>query len=145
VRRGGVGPTVPQQLTVPPRSIGCEKVADAEQWRRRRTIRVLERSYFLSGRPATIPRASGNARSASDEKRIEFRIGINVGDIIIDRGDIFGDGVNVAARMGQLRKSDPIRSSFLSSAGQTSFSASSDMAPRRASSAFFSITAASVG
>ena len=34
-----------------------------------------------------------------EEKRIEFRIGINVGDIIIDRGDIFGDGVNVAARL----------------------------------------------
>jgi adenylate cyclase len=33
------------------------------------------------------------------EKRIEFRIGINVGDIMIDRGDIFGDGVNVAARL----------------------------------------------
>jgi len=33
------------------------------------------------------------------EKRIEFRIGIHVGDIIIDRGDIFGDGVNVAARL----------------------------------------------
>jgi TolB-like protein/class 3 adenylate cyclase/Flp pilus assembly protein TadD len=33
------------------------------------------------------------------EKRIEFRIGINVGDVIIDRGDIFGDGVNVAARL----------------------------------------------
>ena len=27
------------------------------------------------------------------EKRIEFRIGINVGDIIIDENDIFGDGV----------------------------------------------------
>jgi adenylate cyclase len=33
------------------------------------------------------------------EKRIEFRIGINVGDIIIDGGDIFGDGVNVAVRL----------------------------------------------
>jgi TolB-like protein len=33
------------------------------------------------------------------EKQIEFRIGINVGDIIIDRGDIFGDGVNVAVRL----------------------------------------------
>jgi len=33
------------------------------------------------------------------DKRIEFRIGINVGDIIIDGGDIFGDGVNVAARL----------------------------------------------
>jgi TolB-like protein/Tfp pilus assembly protein PilF len=36
---------------------------------------------------------------APQEKRIEFRIGINVGDIIIDGGDIFGDGVNVAARL----------------------------------------------
>ena len=33
------------------------------------------------------------------EKRIEFRIGINVGDVMIDRGDIFGDGVNIAARL----------------------------------------------
>src|SRR5262249_9310091 len=33
------------------------------------------------------------------ERRINFRIGINVGDIIIDCGDIFGDGVNVAVRL----------------------------------------------
>jgi adenylate cyclase len=33
------------------------------------------------------------------EKRIEFRVGINVGDIVFDRGDIYGDGVNVAARL----------------------------------------------
>jgi TolB-like protein len=32
-------------------------------------------------------------------KRIEFRLGIHQGDIIIDEGDIFGDGVNVAARL----------------------------------------------
>ena len=39
-------------------------------------------------------------RSASGaEPRIMFRIGINVGDIIIDSDDIFGDGVNVAARV----------------------------------------------
>jgi adenylate cyclase len=37
-----------------------------------------------------------------DDKRIVFRIGINVGDIIIDGGDIFGDGVNVAARLETL-------------------------------------------
>jgi adenylate cyclase len=36
------------------------------------------------------------------EKRIEFRIGINAGDIIIEGGDIFGDGVNVAARLEAL-------------------------------------------
>lgn len=33
------------------------------------------------------------------EKRIEFRIGINIGDVMIDDGDIFGDGVNVAVRL----------------------------------------------
>jgi adenylate cyclase len=33
------------------------------------------------------------------DRRIEFRMGINVGDIIRDRRDIYGDGVNVAARL----------------------------------------------
>jgi adenylate cyclase len=37
-----------------------------------------------------------------EDRRIEFRIGINVGDIIIDEGDIFGDGVNIAARVQTL-------------------------------------------
>jgi len=36
------------------------------------------------------------------DRRIEFRVGINVGDIIIDESDIFGDGVNVAARLEAL-------------------------------------------
>ncbi|CTQ53750.1 DNA-binding transcriptional activator CadC [Roseibium album] len=36
------------------------------------------------------------------DRRIEFRIGINLGDIIFDDGDIYGDGVNVAARLEQL-------------------------------------------
>src|SRR4051812_21130691 len=35
-------------------------------------------------------------------ERIRFRVGINLGDIIIDEGDIFGDGVNVAARLEAL-------------------------------------------
>jgi len=33
------------------------------------------------------------------EKRIEFRMGINMGDVVVEDGDIFGDGVNVAARL----------------------------------------------
>jgi TolB-like protein len=33
------------------------------------------------------------------DKRIDFRVGIHQGDVIIDGGDIFGDGVNVAARL----------------------------------------------
>jgi TolB-like protein/Tfp pilus assembly protein PilF len=36
------------------------------------------------------------------ERRIEFRIGINVGDIIVDGSDMWGDGVNVAARLEAL-------------------------------------------
>jgi adenylate cyclase len=34
-----------------------------------------------------------------DDTRVEFRIGINVGDVVVEDGDIFGDGVNVAARL----------------------------------------------
>jgi len=37
-----------------------------------------------------------------EDHRIEFRIGINVGDIIIDENDIYGDGVNIAARIESL-------------------------------------------
>jgi adenylate cyclase len=36
------------------------------------------------------------------DRRIEFRIGINVGDIVVEDGDIFGDGVNIAARLEAL-------------------------------------------
>jgi TolB-like protein len=36
------------------------------------------------------------------EKRIEFRVGINLGDVIVEDEDIFGDGVNVAARLEAL-------------------------------------------
>jgi len=42
-----------------------------------------------------------NATAPAD-KRIEFRIGINMGDIVVEDGDIFGDGVNVAARLDGL-------------------------------------------
>jgi hypothetical protein len=34
-----------------------------------------------------------------DDRRIRFRIGINLGDVIVEGDDIFGDGVNVAARL----------------------------------------------
>jgi TolB-like protein len=44
------------------------------------------------------------ARNADvpEDKRIVFRIGINIGDIIIDEADILGDGVNIAARLEAL-------------------------------------------
>jgi len=41
--------------------------------------------------------AEANATMPQD-RRVEFRIGINMGDIVVEDGDIFGDGVNVAAR-----------------------------------------------
>lgn len=34
-----------------------------------------------------------------DEQKVQFRIGVNLGDVIEDRGDIYGDGVNIAARL----------------------------------------------
>jgi adenylate cyclase len=45
--------------------------------------------------------AERNATTPADN-RTEFRIGINVGDIVVEDGDIFGDGVNVAARLEAL-------------------------------------------
>jgi class 3 adenylate cyclase/pimeloyl-ACP methyl ester carboxylesterase len=44
----------------------------------------------------------GRNAAVPEDKRIVFRIGINVGDIIIDGDDIFGDGVNIAARLEAL-------------------------------------------
>jgi TolB-like protein/rhodanese-related sulfurtransferase len=41
-------------------------------------------------------------KGIAPDKRLDFRIGINVGDIIIDGDDIFGDGVNIAARLEML-------------------------------------------
>ena len=37
-----------------------------------------------------------------DERKVQFRVGINVGDVIVDRDDLYGDGVNVAARLEAL-------------------------------------------
>ena len=53
---------------------------------------AMEIQRAMAERNAAIP----------EDRRIEFRIGINVGDIIIDEGDIYGDGVNIAARVESL-------------------------------------------
>jgi TolB-like protein/class 3 adenylate cyclase len=42
---------------------------------------------------------AGQSASVLPDTRIEFRIGIHAGDIIFDDNDIFGDGVNIAARL----------------------------------------------
>src|ERR1700751_5933704 len=41
-------------------------------------------------------------REVPEGRRIRFRIGINLGDVIVEEHDIFGDGVNVAARLEAL-------------------------------------------
>src|SRR6266853_1726808 len=53
---------------------------------------AVEIQYGMIDRNADIP----------DDKRINFRIGINLGDVIVEPGDIFGDGVNIAARLEAL-------------------------------------------
>ena len=55
---------------------------------------AMEIQRAMAERNAAIP----------EDRRIEFRIGINVGDIIIDEGDIYGDGVNIAARVETLAR-----------------------------------------
>jgi TolB-like protein len=70
-------------------------------WRRR----VVEFSSVVDAlRYATEVQAGMAERNADvpNDRRIEFRIGINVGDIVVEDGDIFGDGVNVAARLEAL-------------------------------------------
>jgi adenylate cyclase len=41
-------------------------------------------------------------RKLPDERKVQFRIGVNLGEVIVDRDDIYGDGVNVAARLESL-------------------------------------------
>src|SRR5262249_10291197 len=53
---------------------------------------AVEVQREMTGRNAGVP----------PDNRVEFRIGINVGDIVVEGGDIFGDGVNVAARLEAL-------------------------------------------
>ncbi len=44
----------------------------------------------------------------ADDRRMMFRIGINVGDVMVDNDDLFGDGVNVAARLEGLAEAGGI-------------------------------------
>ena len=44
-------------------------------------------------------RLGGHGATVPTEKRIEFRVGLHQGDVVIEDNDIFGDAVNVAARL----------------------------------------------
>jgi len=53
---------------------------------------ALEWQESMAGRNTDVP----------TEKRLSFRIGINLGDVIVEAADVYGDGVNIAARLEQL-------------------------------------------
>jgi adenylate cyclase len=59
---------------------------------------AIETQCLMSRRNAEIP----------DDERISFRIGINMGDVIAEADDIYGDGVNVAARLQTLAEPNGI-------------------------------------
>jgi TolB-like protein len=50
---------------------------------------ALDVQHGMDGRNAAVPA----------DRRIEFRVGINLGDVVVDDDDLLGDGVNVAARL----------------------------------------------
>ena len=63
---------------------------------------LIEFSSVVDATRCAIQTQRGMAERNADvraDQRIEIRIGIHVGDIIIEEGDIFGDGVNIAARL----------------------------------------------
>jgi len=59
---------------------------------------AVEAQQALAARNAELPA----------EKQINFRIGINLGDVVIEDGDIYGDGVNIAARLEGLAEAGGI-------------------------------------
>ena len=60
---------------------------------------VVDAAHFaIAVQKETAAKQAGVAR----ERRIVFRIGINLGDVVVDGDDLLGDGVNVAARLEQL-------------------------------------------
>ena len=46
--------------------------------------------------------ASKRAQEIPEDRRIELRVGVNVGDVAVEDGDIFGDAVNIAARLQEI-------------------------------------------
>jgi adenylate cyclase len=68
-------------------------------------VEAIQGAVEIQRRLAEVPSADG--------KRVDLRIGVNVGDVIVEDGDVFGDGVNVAARLESLAEPGSI---YLSSA-----------------------------
>ena len=47
-------------------------------------------------------------KTSNPKQRMEFRIGINMGDVVIEEGNLYGEGVNIAARLEALAKPNGI-------------------------------------
>ena len=66
---------------------------------------LAEFSSVVDALDCAVKVQAGVATSGDDqapEQRMQFRIGVNVGDVMVKDGDIFGDGVNIAARLETL-------------------------------------------
>jgi class 3 adenylate cyclase len=48
------------------------------------------------------PGVRANQRDKLPDRRIAYRIGVNLGDVVVDGDDLMGDGVNIAARREQI-------------------------------------------
>jgi len=48
---------------------------------------------------STQHKLAGLNQGLPDERKVQFRIGVNLGEVIVDRDDIYGEGVNIAARL----------------------------------------------
>jgi adenylate cyclase len=89
--------------------------------------------------------ADRNAETPED-KRITFRMGVNLGDVIVEEHDIFGDGVNVAARLealdepGGICVSRVVRDQVRDKVAFTFEVPSSSSSPRRPSNALCPIS-----
>jgi adenylate cyclase len=59
---------------------------------------------------------------APPERRLELRIGVNLGDVIVDGDDIFGDGVNIAARLEALAQPGTVCRPYTTRSGISSIS-----------------------
>ena len=66
---------------------------------------IIEFDSVVDAMACAVALQKGGGRAAgrrAPERRIVFRIGINLGDVVVEGRDLLGDGVNIAARLEQL-------------------------------------------
>ena len=75
---------------------------DRQHRRRQRARRVPQRRGCRQCAVEAQERLAEANQSIPADRRLEFRIGIHVGDVVVQPDDLFGDGVNIAARLQAL-------------------------------------------